>query len=578
MLLLVSLGMLTACEPRGEAPAADVALTIAEIQGCSHRSPYSGKTVQGVIGIVTAKAYNGFYMQSEQDDDQNCSSEGIFVFTEGLSDVVPGDKVVLDGRVEEFLPGNIEDKNLTITELVDPEVRVLSRNNQLPDAVIIGTESRPLPHQIIDDDRLRDFNSGLDGADYFESLESMLVSIEDGVVVGARNAFNEVVVIPHDYQQLNNMSTTGALLQREDDANPERLILNLNSENMQRVNIGAELLGDVTGIIDYSYGNYKVKVFGIVQFTNAKPIEEKVAGEDNSLTVATYNVENLSFQDEDSKYREIALDIIDNLSEPQIVLLHEVMDNSGTEDDGTVSATQTIQRLIEMINQLGGPTYDFLVVDPANNQDGGISGGNIRSVMLYNTESGVFLIEDTTKYGFPKNPVAIGPARWPFSVTRKPLAALFNWNGHELLVVAVHLTSRGLDSPLFGSVQPIERLEEEKRVAQAQFLNEYAANFHLVHPGVDIILAGDLNDDHWSQTMAVLTTRALFDAGETIADNERFSFILDGNAFQLDHILVSDPGKIRRYVIPHLNSIYDRQLQTSDHDPVLIELDFDTGN
>ncbi len=60
--------------------------------------------------------------------------------------------------------------------------------------------------------------------------------------------------------------------------------------------------------------------------------------------------------------------------------------------------------------------------------------------------------------------------------------------------------------------------------------------------------------------MTVLTSRILFDAGNTIADNERFSFIYDGNAIQLDHILVSDPGADMQYTIltriPYLITLF----------------------
>ncbi len=568
MMLFLS-GILTACEK----PAVDDLVTIAEIQGCSHRSPYSDQMVSGVTGIVTAKAYNGFYMQSEEEDGLNCTSEGIFVFTEDYQNVIPGDKVLVNGKVEEFLPGKIEDKNLTITEIVDPQVRTLSTGNQLPDHIVIGSENRVLPDQTIDNDRLRSFDFGEDGIDYYESLESMLVRVSGGIVVGPRNAYNEVVVIPLGYQKLNSVSSSGALLQRENDANPERLILNLNSENKQKVNIGAVLKSDVIGVMDYSYGNFKIKAFGKVDFSETTTEETVLDIQQGKFTLVTYNVENLSLQDEEAKFRAVASDILNDLSAPDLVILHEVMDDSGIENDATVSANRTVNRLIDDIIRLGGPQYVPLMIDPENNQDGGISGGNIRSVILYKAESGIKLVDNSEDFGLLNNPTTVGPAKWPFSVTRKPLVALFDWKGQKLLVAAVHLTSRGLDSPLFGSVQPIERLEEEKRVAQAEYLNKYLANFHASNPEINIILAGDINDDPWSTTLSALTSTTLFDAGETIERNERFSYILDGNAVQLDYILVSEPRIVSQYSIPHLNSIFDHHFQVSDHDPVFLEID-----
>lgn len=54
-------------------------MSISEIQGCSHVSPYNGKLVKDVKGIVTHKFKNGFTMQSQTPDDLDCTSEGIFL-------------------------------------------------------------------------------------------------------------------------------------------------------------------------------------------------------------------------------------------------------------------------------------------------------------------------------------------------------------------------------------------------------------------------------------------------------------------------------------------------------------------
>ena len=547
---------------------------IAQIQGCAHVSPFDGQNVSDVRGVVTAKNHNGFYMQSTTPDELDCSSEGIFVFTDVFPDVVPGDEVSVSGRVEEFMPGQVKDQNLTLTEIVEPEVKILSTHNLLPAYVVIGSSDRKVPDKIIDNDGFRIFDPDEDGIDFFESLESMLVSIEGGAVVGPRNTYNEVVIIPQEYRSLNHISESGALLQTENDANPERLILNLNKENKQQVNIGAALQGRAVGVLEYAYGNYKVETFGLVAFSENNPVIPRVNTQQNSLTLATYNVKNLSLQGEARRFRGIASHIIHHLSAPDIVVLHEVLDNSGEVDDGVVSATDTIKRLIDEIARKGGPTYSFLAVDPENNADGGIPGGNIRSVILYQTGSGLTPVEEPEYEEITQNPMVIGDSQWPFNATRKPLIALFDYKERRLMLVAVHLTSRSLDSALFGRAQPIERLEEEKRIEQARYIEQFLYDFHRNHPEIQLLLAGDVNDNTWSKTMTVLTSRILFDAGNTIADNERFSFIYDGNAIQLDHILVSDPKFITQYTIPHLNSLLDYSLQMSDHDPVLVELDF----
>lgn len=575
MLFMLSIGCAGSSSP---AIPEEGIVTIPIIQGCSHISPYEGMRVSDVVGIVTAKSYNGFYLQTKIPDNLDCSSEGIFIFTDGFPEVIPGDEVQVSGMVDEFRPGQVEDRNLTITEIIDPQIITLSRVNQLPDPVVIGTGEREIPTQIIDNDRLLLFDPGEDGLDFYESLESMLVHVPQGVVVGPRNPFNEVTIIPPEYLVDGNISTLGALVQKEDDANPERILVNLNSENKGKVNLGSQLIRGITGVMDYSYGNYKIRAFGLVNIKNQEPVPPEFIKDDDLITLATYNVENLSRQDENARFRGIAAHIVEDLANPDIILIHEVMDDSGVEDDGTVTANQTVNRLVSAIEQEGGPRYSSAGIDPVNNGNGGIPGGNIRSLFLFNEDAGVTLVNEKTESVLDMNPLTIGTADWPFSVTRKPLIALFKWNNTQFLVVGVHLTSRGLDSPLFGSVQPIERLEEDKRVSQAIFVNKFLEGFHRNHPEIPVIIAGDINDDPWSETMAALQGKILYDAGSLIDENERYSYILDGNAVQLDHVLVSDPSLVKKYQIPHLNSIFDHSLQVSDHDPVLIELDFSAAD
>jgi hypothetical protein len=44
-------------------PTLDSRLRINQIQGAQHRSPYDGKSISGVEGIVTAITGSGFYLQ-----------------------------------------------------------------------------------------------------------------------------------------------------------------------------------------------------------------------------------------------------------------------------------------------------------------------------------------------------------------------------------------------------------------------------------------------------------------------------------------------------------------------------------
>ncbi len=546
---------------------------ISDIQGCGHYSPFRGKSVEKIIGIVTSRVSNGFYLQDSEPDDLVCTSDAVFVFTQSFAEVRPGDKVEVSGMVEEYYPGNPSDHNLPITEIRLEEIRLLSQDNPLPAAIEIGGEGREIPGFSIDDDKLRIFQPDQDGIDFFESLESMLVMVSSGQVVGARNDYNEVVILIGGYDKFNMVSSDGALLMGESDFNPERVILNLSSVNQDPVDVGAVLENPAIGIMDYEYGNYKVNTFGKVNFKESQFQGNRSAQEvGESIRLVSLNVENLSMDDRSSKLRRLAELVTNQLGSPEILLLHEVMDDSGTEDDGTVSAIETIEKIKQAILDAGGVKYESIVMDPQDNADGGIPGGNIRSVILFEEQNEI----QFSKSGIlPANPLRIGEDSIDFANTRKPLVTNLSINGREVIVIAVHLTSRGADSPLFGEIQPISEPERSKRMAQASYIGQYVRELLRKSPETIVLVAGDFNDYPWSDTLTSIKGGAtLFDVGELIVPEERYTYIFDGNAFQFDTILISTTFPVEgiRAEILHINTLLDETLQFSDHDPVLVDL------
>ena len=568
LILLVS--FISGCQVTPQKVQPNTNPRIFDIQGCTHTSPYSGKNVAGVRGIVTHKIFNGFYMQDDLGDGLDCSSDAIFVFTDQFPEVLPGNMVEVDGRVVEYFVGKPEDRNLTITEISEPKIRVISQNSRLPEAVVIGYGGRRIPDKVIDDDGLMKFDVETDGIDFYESLESMLVQVNPGVAAGPTPSYNEVTIISLDTVQSETDEQIGVLLLKEDDANPERIILNLNSSNTDAVNLGAGLNQKILGIMDYSYGNYKLNVFGRVNFNEPDFPRGDVVQETEKLTLVSYNLENLSLNDESARFKDMARQITDSLKTPDILVLHEVLDDSGVEDDGTTSAELTISKIIDEIAARSAVEYAYSQIDPMNNQDGGIPGGNIRSIILYREDQGIFLDENPDNNYFSTNPRLIEEGHWRFAGTRKPLAALFEKDGVPFIVIAVHLTSRNADSPLFGNLQPIEKPEELERNEQAALVNQFASRFLGRFPDTRVIVAGDVNDDPWSRSVELMEETSLVDLGRKVNASDRFSYILDGNALQLDYIFTNPvPGLDDEFLFLHLNSVLDYTLQISDHDPVI---------
>ncbi len=571
--LVLLLSFLVGCRPPSQERVSTpgVGMRIHDLQGCAHLSPYNGRLVEKIEGVVTKKTNSGFYLQDEQEDELECSSEGIFVHTGEYPVVLPGDKVQVSGRVKEYYPGSESDNNLPITEIELEKVALASRGNPLPDAIVIGIGGRKIPESIVEDDSFTSFDVDADGLDFFESLESMIVGVNSGIVVGPRNPYNEVVIIPQELLARNLVSHDGALMQTEEDLNPERIMLNMNSTNIAKVDVGSRLSKPVMGILDYSYGNYKINTFGLVEFENPGSERRTTNLPKGDLTIASYNVKNLSLDDERSKYVGIARNIVNDLKNPQVVILHEIMDDSGITDDGEVSASATISRLIDEIEGAGGPKYGYIDNPPKNNQDGGIEGGNIRSVMIYRQDQELRLVEAGLGKGMKSNPMRIGDDSGDFYGTRKPLVVLFATPNSKFLVIAAHLTSRGADSPIFGNVQPIEKTEEQKRNLQARYINHFAEEFLLKNPDSHVIISGDMNDDPWSNTIKELEGDHFTNMGRFLPSFEQYSYILNGNAIQLDYILVSDKVKITddSFWISHINSLHDYTSQISDHDAVL---------
>jgi predicted extracellular nuclease len=79
------------------------AVTIAEINGNKYLSPLNGTTVADVKGLVTAKNAQGIFLRSTEPDDDERTSESVFVFNSAVrGQVNVGDVITLDAKVEDY--------------------------------------------------------------------------------------------------------------------------------------------------------------------------------------------------------------------------------------------------------------------------------------------------------------------------------------------------------------------------------------------------------------------------------------------------------------------------------------------
>ena len=171
-------------------------LRIHDIQGEGHYSPYNGKNVGNVEGIVTYVNGSEFYIQDLQPDTNDKTSEGLLVYKKSHG-VQVGDVVKVSGQVKEWVLEGYSEKlqtDLPVTEINATDIQKTASNQALPAAIIIG-EDRISPTEIIDNDGFAQFDPEQDGIDFFESMEGMLVGVNDPKVV-ALQKYGEITVIP----------------------------------------------------------------------------------------------------------------------------------------------------------------------------------------------------------------------------------------------------------------------------------------------------------------------------------------------------------------------------------------------
>jgi predicted extracellular nuclease len=570
---------------------------IRDIQGAAHISPLNGQSVSGVPGIVTAIATNGFYFQDPNPDNDDRTSEGLFVFTSSAPTVAVGDSVLVGGTVTEFRPGG-NANNLTITEITSPSISVLSSGNALPAATVLGNGGRTIPNLIIENDAVNGnvenpgslFDPDQDGIDFYESVEGMRVQINNPVTTSPTANFvasEEIWVLADNGANALSRTARGGSLITASDFNPERIQIDdlINSSlTLPTVNVGAQL-STIVGVVNYDFNNYEVLVPTVPTVVQASPLQKEVTnlvGTNDQLTVATFNVENLDPGDGAAKFAGLANAIVNNLQSPDILSVEEIQDNNGATNNGVVDASTTYQTLINAIAAAGGPTYQYRQIDPDDGKNGGEPGGNIRVGFLFNPSRVSFVdipggtsTSSTTISnvgGTPTlsaSPGLIDPTNSAFNSSRKPLVGQFTFNGQPVFVVGNHFNSKGGDQPLFGPNQPPALSSEVQRNQQATIVRNFVQSILAVNPNANVIVQGDLNDFEFSNPLTTLEGGGLNTLVETLPANERYTYNFQGNAQVLDHILVSNNllSNLNGFDVVHINSEFADQV--SDHDPVL---------
>lgn len=564
-------------------------LKIRDIQGKKHFTNYENVTVNEITGVIT-HFYNGanFVIQDTEGDGDWKTSEAIIVNRSSASSSFSvGDVVTVAGTVEEwFYKGysDMRENDLPLTRIRSTEV-VKDGTAELPEPIVIGEDVFP-PTQNIDNDGLTSFNPEEDGIDFWESLELMRVGVSDAQIVGPQD-YGEVFVVSKNATN-NEFHKQGGILLSEDDYNPERITVTTGDNVIAKA--GDSFASMPVGVLGYGFGNYQIwtnenELPAIVD-GGTQPEQTWIENAEDKLTVAAYNVENFSADPShtsDEKAARIGESFVKDLNSPDIITMVEVQDSDGPIASGNSDATASYERLIAAIEAAGGPTYAWTDIAPEYNKDGGQPGGNIRVGYLYNPER-VTLSEGTKGTAtqdteWVGGELSLNPGRiLPFDMpnTRKPVAAQFEFQGEQVVVIGAHLNSKGGDQGLFGQNQPPFLGSVEERIELATAINEFIQEGLAQDPNLNVIVAGDMNDFEFTPALEALKGDILTNKVEDVPLEDRFSYYYQGNSQVLDHLLVTNNLASKTELdMVHINALFmEEHGRASDHDPLLAQITF----
>lgn len=580
-------------------------LQIHDIQGEGHTSPFTNQVVEGIEGIVTYKyvlsgsTYYHIQTPDEKRDGNLHTSEAIVLYSgKDTWNLAVGDLVSVTGTVSEYAIDGYADRQETDLKTTQINVRddrggnvqIIERNVPLPTPFIINEEN--VPKEKIASHQFAEFDPTIYAADFWESREAMLVQVGDVKAVSPQQHGDLVTVFANSETETRN----GGILLKENDQNANRIQFRLEPNGPARefkVATGDYFAGPLTGVVGYSFQNYKIytsldEMRRAHTVGNAQPETTTIVKSEDKLTIASYNLENFSNNKKtttDDKARKLARAFAIDMQSPDIIGVTEVQDNNGP-DAGDSKANQSYERLIQAISDAGGAQYEYVNIDPVNNEDGGQPNANIRVGFLYNPSrvsmtEGIPHGDATTAAGYANgklthNPGRIEPNDAAFDSSRKPLAAQFEFQGESIVVIANHWNSKNGDTPQFGSIQPPVNGSEIQRKKIAEIVYNFVTEIKEDNPEANVVSLGDFNDFQFAESLLIHEGSLMTNMINRVDEADRYSYVFQGNSQVLDHILVSNNLVEQTEVdILHINADFtDMAGRASDHDPVMVQIGF----
>lgn len=584
-----------------------LAISIAEINGNKFVTPYKNQAVSNVTGLITAKLSDGsgFWIRSLTPDSSSETSESLYIYDQGATTAnltAVGDVITVSGTISSYRSSSAY---IPLTELTKPNVSVQSSGNEVK-ALVIGTDTGLPPTELyssLDNGNVFGLPNNASqisvaspelqpdkyGLDFWQSIMGELVTIQSPRAVSKPNQYGDTWVVG-SWPATGKNARGGLTITSGANGNPEAIIIGDpldGSSNPHGTKLG-DSLEDITGVVYQVFGAYTILPTTALKVSSSQtpalptPLGFQSTSKCGSILVGDYNIEN--FAPNSTNLDGRAEHIYTYLGLPDLVFLQEIQDQDGPTDDGVVTANGTLAVLVDAVAKLGGERYSYIDIDPANDQDGGQPGGNIRQAYLY--KSSVLGLANANPGGttdatevlagpqLSYNPGRIVPNSTAWKSSRKPLAAQWKVlaDNSTFFTVNVQYTAKLGGTSIEGDPRTPVNGGVDQRTQQATITADFVAQILAIDSNAAIIVAGDFNEFTYVQPLQTFLTKSGLvdlDVAAGIDPVERYTYLFEMNSQELDHFFVSNSvaGQQPRLEHVHVNTWVSYADQISDHDP-----------
>ena len=545
---------------------------IGAVQGPGDVSPLGDQqvTVEGVVvgDFQGGARLNGVFLQDSDGDQDEATSDGIFVFAPNAPALAEGDVVRVTGTVDEFFG---------LTEITD-----VSAIGDCGDAALPAPTILDLPA----DDQTR------------ERLEGMLIGF--GEPLTATETFTLA-----RFGELS-VSADGRLYQPTNDPGDDTAEQLLNSQRRLIIDDGSgvqnpdevpftepdvirlgDTVTDVVGVLSYGHDAWRLQPTTEPTVTRTNPRTPEPGEVGGDIQIASFNVLNyfttldlpgaVTDTGDDPRGADSAAEFERQRAKIVAAILALDAEVVGLMEIENDADDEAVLNLVEALNAAAGEERYAAVEEP--DTGGGLFGTDaIKVAMIYQPDAVRPMHESATTQD-----AAFANARLPLAQRFRPVGG-----GQPFTVVVNHFKSKGCTGATGADADQGDGQGcfNASRIAQAAALADFIDGL----PGEDTLIVGDLNSYGEEDPIDVLEAAGFVDLVDTrLEEADQYSYVFEGQAGYLDHALVS-PHLARRITgvdIWHINADepvfldYNTEFnppefyaptpyRSSDHDPVLV--------